>query len=80
MIAAQGLKVVAKPRREFPPAVLSLIERKAYRAAWRILQMTTDVGHKQLVCPGAQRSRRVDMIAEAIMKEFEPTPRKHARR
>jgi hypothetical protein len=51
------------------PALLPRHERLAYQAAHRILSLT-DYGERQLACPGAIRSRRVDVIAAIIMEAF----------
>lgn len=48
--------------------VLSAQEQAAYRAAHRIL--TEDLGAADLVCPGAQRSRRLDRMVEIMMEEM----------
>lgn len=46
-------------------------ERRAYTAAHRILAEVTDYGQRELACPGAIRTRRIDMIAAVILEEFE---------
>ena len=45
------------------------IERAAYIAAHRILD--TNTAAPELACPGARRSRAVDMIADIIREVFE---------
>ena len=49
--------------------VLSMLERRAYEAAHRII--SSDVEPRHLACPGAKRSRRVDRIAEILIETFE---------
>ena len=58
--------VLTKPKAYQP--ILSAIERKAYRAAYRIMtEQTADV---ELVCPGARRSAQLDALARIIKEEL----------
>ncbi len=60
-------KLVTQRRQQYTPT-LSESERRAYAAAYKILQLV-DWGEVDLACPGAIRSRRIDRIAQAIMAE-----------
>lgn len=57
-------------RREYTP-ILSAVERCAYAAAHRLC--AEDLDNRELICPGGQRSARVDAIARIIMESFEGT-------
>lgn len=61
--------VPAKP--PYKP-VLSLIERRAYAAAHRLLQLSAS-GEKELACPGARRTAMVDRVAAVLIEEFSET-------
>lgn len=63
------IRELEQSARKYKP-VTSANERKAYAAAHRILQLV-EAGEKHLVCPGAILSRRLDRIADEILKEFE---------
>jgi hypothetical protein len=49
--------------------VLSVIERRAYAAAHRLLQLSAS-GERELACPGARRAAMVDRIASVLIEEF----------
>ena len=47
--------------------VLTARERRAYQAAYAIMQLT-EHGEHELVCPGGRRSRQLDRIAAIILE------------
>jgi hypothetical protein len=62
--------VVANETERKRPPILSVAERKAYQAAWRIMQGKPAEDVNGLVCASAKRSREVDRIAKIIKEEM----------
>lgn len=64
---SNALAVVSVKTRQ-ARSVTSQVERNAYAAAHRILELTPDPAN--LACRGARRTAWVDQIARAIAHEF----------
>lgn len=76
MIPAPKLLAPVPAKPPYKP-VLSVIERRAYAAAHRLLQLSVS-GETQLACPGGRRSAMVDRIAAVIISEFSESKKEKA--
>ncbi len=65
-----SLKPLPVPRRQPIVPILSAVERKAYQAAWRIVNDPQPQNLNGLAGAGARRSRHVDWLASIIKEEM----------